>query len=945
MCFLLTSPFIEPAYLNERYHVLLTVLPESLDSTRRQAQNATTCFKVRPRLRFSHPYCGRSLRSLFQPTDRSVRKEHVMRLLSRCVLLSVPLILGSISPAERAETTAVSNLEGKRADFLLADEQRWLRGKAEDEREQWGVPLRATPFKSKTNEVRTTRGHIAPSRIGRTIRKGSLSAAQPYAFGRADFPAGSNPTSITTGDFNGDGKLDFAISNQFSGTESVFLGKPDGTFAPRVDYAVGAGPSSVITADFNGDGKADLAVANANDNTVSILLGNGDGTFRSQNLFATGSHPQFLVAGNFRRHGKLDLAVANQFDNTVSILFSNGDGTFQAHDDYSTGQQPTSIAEADFNGDGVLDLVVTSQGSNAVSVLLGNGDGTFQSNVDYPTGNQPTVVVVGDFNKDGIADLAVATASYLSVLLGNGNGTFQQHTDSIVLGGSTTMIAADFDGDGNLDVAMGLQNLDEFSVFLGHGDGTFQRQVVYAGPTSTALTSGDINGDGKLDLAITGMSPVTGTSVVSVFLGDGDGTFNNRKDYRTGADPVEIATGDFNSDNNLDLAVVNQNCPISPCAPGFVSVLLGIGDGTFQPATNYAVGTSPWPISTGDFNSDNNLDLVVGNHTDGTVSMLLGKGNGTFQTQLVSSLGLFSVPNSIAVGDFNGDRELDAALGTGNGALGNSALAVLRGNGDGSFQAPVDYPTASSPQSVITADFNGDRKLDLAAINFSSNFISVWLGNGDGTFQPQVDYPAGGSNQQIIAGDFNGDHKLDLAVIGFSGGAILLGNGDGTFQSPILLNNTSGFSMTTGDFDGDGILDLFVPGGLLFGNGDGTFNPRSGPNAPLMLAPVAGDFNGDGNIDIAGINETFGGLSPNLGGVSVFLNAPGIALFPAKLSFAPQIFKTTSAPLSVLISNPSIVGLSITSLAITGDFAQTNTCPISPAKLEPGANCVVSVTF
>jgi hypothetical protein len=806
-------------------------------------------------------------------------------------------------------------------------------------------PTQQQKLKYRANEPETPRDPGRLSQVPRTVSKESGPATEAYAFGRADFPAGSFPSSITTGDFNGDGKLDFAIANHGDGTVSILLGKPDGTFAPKVDYTVGGGPSSVAAGDFDGDGKLDLALANTNDNTVSILIGNGDGTFQSQKVFATGAGPQFLTTGVFGRDGKVDLAVANRLDNTVSVLVGNGDGTFQMHVDYSTGQQPNSVVEADFNGDGEADLAVTAQGSDVVSVLLGNGDGTFQGHVDYPTAGGPFAVVVGDFNRDGIVDLVVAAGFELSVLLGEGNGTFQPHTDLPLGVIPNGMVAGDFNGDGNLDIVAGSDSLGDISVSLGKGDGTFQPQVIYVGGISAVLAAGDFNGDGQLDLATAGESSVTGESAVAILLGDGDGSFQSRKDYPTGNVPVEIAAGEFNADGNLDLAVVNQNCPILPCSPGYVSVLLGKGDGTFESVINYTVGTAPWPIGMGDFNGDRNFDLAVGNHSDGTVSILLGNGNGTFQSQLVDSSGANSLPNSIAVGDFNRNGKLDLALGTGNLVYGNQALAILQGNGNGSFQGPTDYPTPNPPESVITGDFNGDGNLDLANVNYSSNLISVWLGNGDGTFRSHVDYAANSDNEQVMAGDFNADGRLDLAVVGFFGGALLFGNGDGTFQSAVPLDAASGFSMTVGDFNGDGKVDIFVPGTILLGNGDGSFNVQSGPNVPLMLAPLAADFNRDGNVDIVGVNETFGGLSPTFGGISVFLNAPSIALFPNALHFAPQGVGTTSAPLTILVSNPSIVALVLTDLVITGDFAQSNTCPISPAALAAGSNCVISVIF
>ena len=187
--------------------------------------------------------------------------------------------------------------------------------------------------------------------------------------------------------------------------------------------------------------------------------------------------------------------------------------------DYATGSTPDSVATADFNGDGKLDLSVVNFGDNTVSILLGNGDGTFQAQVDYATATDPSWVAVGDFNKDGKMDLAVA------------NGT---------------------DSSGNM-----------VSVLLGNGDGTFQARVDYqAGRGSFPANSvalGDFNRDGNLDVAVGNYGPDFLTGSVSILLGNGDGTFQAHMDYLAGINPVGVLVGDFNRDNNLDLAVLNNN--------------------------------------------------------------------------------------------------------------------------------------------------------------------------------------------------------------------------------------------------------------------------------------------------------------------------------------------------------------------------------------------------
>lgn len=351
------------------------------------------------------------------------------------------------------------------------------------------------------------------------------------------FPTGAGPTSVAVGDFNGDRKLDLVVGDTESGSVSILLGKGDGTFQSAIDYPVGPGGSNefyeVAVADFNGDGKLDLAVSDYNGNDVSVLLGNGDGTFQT--------------------------AV-----------------------NYSAGTNPTSVAVADLNGDGNLDLVVSNQtcpggacGTAVVSVLLGNGDGTFQSHLDYPAGVDANWVVAADFNRDGKLDLAVA----------NGQSS-----------------------------CPGCQS--GFSILLGNGDGTFQAPVTYYGATNPdSIATADFNGDGKLDLLL-----VDNLGLFFLITGNGDGTFNTNSAYGayTGSFPFgSIGIGVFSSDGMLDIAIADSGA-------NNVQFYDGLGNGTFSSSVYLGdTGTFPHGVAVADFNQDGKLDVAVPNYTDRTVSVLL----------------------------------------------------------------------------------------------------------------------------------------------------------------------------------------------------------------------------------------------------------------------------------------------------------------------------------
>jgi hypothetical protein len=381
-----------------------------------------------------------------------------------------------------------------------------------------------------------------------------------------------------------------------------------------------------------------------------------------------------VVAGDFNFDGDLDIATANNASDDVTVLLGDGEGGLSYGTTLSASAGPSGIAAGNLNNDEVIDLVVAKELSpTMIGVFINNGDGTFEDEVEYEMGNSPQAVVLADF--DGDTNLDVATTDLfgdtVSVRLGDGNGGFGDRLQTIVPGGPFGMAAGRLDDDENLDLAVSLYDASRLATLIGQGDGTF----LFAGTAAAAevddaprgVALADFNDDGDLDAGVATESFDT----VDVLLGNGDGTFQDFVPYFVGGVPESVAAGDYNGDGIVDLASADNFG--TPDFDGAVSILVGLGDGTFEDAQQFQVDVGPYGIVAADLNDDRLPDIVTANVDNTNVSVLINTG---------------TPPTPTCVGDCDGDGEVSIGeLITGvNISLGNQQISVcpaFDANGDG----------------------------------------------------------------------------------------------------------------------------------------------------------------------------------------------------------------------------------------------------------------------
>jgi hypothetical protein len=572
------------------------------------------------------------------------------------------------------------------------------------------------------------------------------------------FPVGSGPFRLTAGDADGDGRVDLVVANAGSDDLSVLLGRGDGGFQPERRVPAGLVPWSVGIGDFNGDRLPDLAVVNFGligfgGGTVRVIPGLGGGAFGAPLLVTRDIlFPSHLAVSDLDGDGSLDLSVTSFSSDDVAIFLGRGDGTFGHRGTFQAGGRAVFLISADLDADGRQDLAVANFTGRNVTVLIGAKDGTFGAHPRYPVGRSPRSLALARLDADPHLDLAVGNlfpatqfTSEASILAGLGDGTFAPEARVPINQGPWAIAVGDATSDGVLDllfasVGSGLGGTPPgISILPGNGDGTFGSELLVelvhpdpsVRPFPGGLAAGDFNLDGFLDLAVVDQGSLRAERLgLAILLGRGGGAFDPPAWHEVGIAPHSVAVGDFNDDGAPDLAVANETRFITIegefIDQGVVSVLLGRGDGTFQPQIRLAAGLRPRAVTVGEFDGDGVQDLAVANGRSDDVSVFLGLGDGRFAPEMRFPAGEF--PTAIVAVDLDRDGAQDLAVAP----SGSAAVAVLRGRGDGGFADQALFQVGWIPVSIAAGDLNGDGLPDLVVANSGTDDVSVLLNQGPG---------------------------------------------------------------------------------------------------------------------------------------------------------------------------------------------------------------------
>jgi hypothetical protein len=754
-------------------------------------------------------------------------------------------------------------------------------------------------------------------------------------FSQASFSAATNfaitnsSGHIAAGDFNVDGRTDFIVP-LFSANQVIMkmntttVGASTPTFSANSILAASSGPLAAHSTDLNGDGKADLIVSCYTGNGVSVYIntttpGSSFPSFTAGAFFVTGVYPYIITSADFNLDGKMDFAVALDAGTLVDVFLNTAapGSTTPAFSVFSLviGGTTRFVNTGDFNGDGKPDIVCTAQNDNILVVLMNTTDpgsttADFTTSPYIFTGTNPQAVKTADVNKDGLTDIVMVNriselvSVYLNTTtLGSSTPSFTAATNILTGVSPVDLELDDFNNDGKPDIAITNSGNNNISVFInltspGASSAVFSEWLNYStGTTPLYLMTADLNRDGRRDI-VTGNS---GSANVSVFMntttvGISSPSFGNKTNFITTRRPEEIHSGDFNGDGKPDVMTGLVDFFNSDSLMVFLNQTApGNSTASFTPRKAFYSPQSTGN-SLGDINNDGKLDIVSCSNT--AINILLNTTSPGSATASFS--GAYTIYTSVAVAfskicieDLNGDGKPDISFGD----FDTEQLKVFfnttaPGAATPSFSSVTTFPAYDSPTRVCASDFNGDGKPDIALLNSPSGIdfkvFTVYINNtvtgaAAPSFSTGFDFTTNKTSSDMKISDINNDGRPDVLLSGFNGDSVgiylnstTIGGSTPSFR-PLktfyVFNEFSGV-LSTGDFNSDGLPDIYVSAG----RDDSTFTvllntTTPGATTASLSSPVqytgrdralnmtSADFNLDGKTDMAIGNYDEGSFS------------------------------------------------------------------------------------
>jgi hypothetical protein len=472
----------------------------------------------------------------------------------------------------------------------------------------------------------------------------------------------------------------------------------------------------------------------------------------------------------------------------------------------------------------------------------------------YETDGMCTDLVTMDLDQDGQLDVITNAGDQTLLFKGNGDGTFQPYEVLSATGG-TQMESVDIDLDGDMDVVRYSSGVVNIGLNNGLGNLLEGATFVFTLQTSnfSQLALADLNGDDAKDLIVNDL----GSNEVQIAINEGDGTFITSFALATVEEPGNVHAQDLNDDGLAEIVVSSAVSELL-----YIHINTGNNNFTALPIDiNSTVPNGLAPISSGDFDDDNDLDLMVAGSAQAIV--VHNMGNDTFSSSTPAFNGVYAYGQ--ITGDWNNDGWLDAAWANFN----NGGITALVNDGDNTWSSPYSnnfYTSWGNSEDLESGDFDGDQILDIVVANGGAQHFAFLKGNGDGSFG-LLALRSGYNSAGLTINDFDEDGDLDVIAtnnnsLANSVMALSRNNGDGSFSATEYLPSVAGAGeAASADFNTDNIADVILHSNqgyaLFIGTGDGTFDepliiPTSNLGAGGDRTIALGDYNGDGILDIAG---------------------------------------------------------------------------------------------